>query len=158
MSPVDIRLIFPQRCALPDGEPALRTQLTTQHKHNAKLPRMTAHYYPAWDFLFFLGPHPGPMDVPRPQVELERHLPACPPAIAMQDPSHVCDLHHSSQQHWKLSPLSEVRDQTPILMDTSRVLSPLSHNRNSLPVILKCALGGLVRWVGEVFIFSSIYH
>ena len=37
----------------------------------------------------------------------------------MPFPSHICD--HSSQQHWILNPLSEVRDWTCILMDASRV-------------------------------------
>ena len=40
---------------------------------------------------------------------------------ATRDPSHVCNLYPSSQQHWILNPLSEARDQTPVLMDTSRV-------------------------------------
>ena len=31
------------------------------------------------------------------------------------------DLHHSSQQHWILNPLSEARGQTYILMDTSQI-------------------------------------
>ena len=44
-------------------------------------------------------------------------------AIATQDPSRICNLHHSSQQHWILNPLNEARDQTCILMDTSRILS-----------------------------------
>ena len=26
---------------------------------------------------------------------------------SMWDPSHICDLHHSSQQHWILNPLSK---------------------------------------------------
>ena len=26
------------------------------------------------------------------------------------DPSHVCDLHYSSRQHWILNPLTEARD------------------------------------------------
>ena len=38
---------------------------------------------------------------------------------------------HSSQQPWILNPLSKARDWTRILMDASRVLNPLSHNRNS---------------------------
>ena len=42
-------------------------------------------------------------------------------ATATQDPSRVCDLHHSSQQHWILNPLIEARNWTRILMDTSRV-------------------------------------
>jgi len=33
----------------------------------------------------------------------------------------VCNLHHSSQQHQILNPLSKARDRTCILMDTSRV-------------------------------------
>ena len=37
------------------------------------------------------------------------------------DPSLIFDLHCSSCQHWILNPLSEVRDQTRILMVTSRV-------------------------------------
>ena len=48
------------------------------------------------------------------------------------DLSCVCDLYHSSRQHQILNPLSETRDQTCILMDTSWVLNPLSHNGNSL--------------------------
>ena len=36
-------------------------------------------------------------------------------------PSHVCDLHQRSQKCLILSPLSEVRDQTCILMDTSQI-------------------------------------
>ena len=42
----------------------------------------------------------------------------------------VCDLHHSSQQRWILNTLSEARDQTWVLMDTSRVCYPLSHSGN----------------------------
>lgn len=41
-------------------------------------------------------------------------------------------LHHSSGQSWILKPLSEARDQSCVLMDTSRVLSPLSHDGNSI--------------------------
>ena len=33
----------------------------------------------------------------------------------------VAILHHSSQQHWILNPLSKARDQTHVLMDPSRV-------------------------------------
>ena len=48
-------------------------------------------------FLFvFLGLHPWPMEVPRLGIELELQPPADTIAIAMPDPSHVCDLHHSS--------------------------------------------------------------
>ena len=40
------------------------------------------------------------MEVPRLGVPLELQLPAYTTATATQDPSHVWDLHHSSQQHW----------------------------------------------------------
>ena len=33
----------------------------------------------------------------------------------------ICDLHHSSQQCWILNPLSEGKDRTHVLMDTSQV-------------------------------------
>ena len=56
------------------------------------------------------------MEVPRLGVKLELHLPAI--AIAMPDPTHISDLHHSSRQHWILNPLREARDRTHILMDT----------------------------------------
>ena len=54
-------------------------------------------------------------------VELELQLPAYTTATETQDPSHIYDLHHSSRQCWILNPLSEARDQTHILMDTSRI-------------------------------------
>ena len=39
----------------------------------------------------------------------------------MGDPSHVCKLHHSAQQHQILNPLAKARNQTCILTDTSQV-------------------------------------
>ena len=65
----------------------------------------------------FLGPHLWHMEIPRRGVELELQLPAY--VTAVQDPWCICNLHHSSQQQWFLNPLSRVRDQTLILMDTS---------------------------------------
>ena len=44
----------------------------------------------------------------------------------------ICNLHHSLQQCWILSPLSKAKDGICIHKDTSRVLNPLSRNRNSL--------------------------
>ena len=69
----------------------------------------------------FLGPHLWHTDVPRLEVESELELPAYPTAIAKPDPSFICDLHHSSWQIQILNPLSEARDQTCILMDTSQI-------------------------------------
>ena len=50
------------------------------------------------------------MEVPRLRVKSELQLLAY--IIAVWDLSHVCDLHHSSQQHRILYPLSEARGQT----------------------------------------------
>ena len=69
----------------------------------------------------FLGPHLRHVEVPGLGVESELQLPAYTTATATRDPSHVCDLHHSSWQCWILNPLKEARDQTCILTDTSRV-------------------------------------
>ena len=61
-------------------------------------------------FVFvFLGPNPQHTEVPRVGVKLELYLPAYTTAIARWDPSHVCNLYHSSQQPWILNPLSEAR-------------------------------------------------
>ena len=38
-----------------------------------------------------------------------RQLLAYTTATATQDTSHICDVHHSSQQHWILNLLSEAR-------------------------------------------------
>ena len=54
-----------------------------------------------------------------PPAELE--LLAYTTATATQDLSCLCDLHHSSRQCRILNPLSEARDRTPILMDTSLI-------------------------------------
>ena len=61
------------------------------------------------------------MEVPRLVVELELQLLAYSTATAMEDLNHVCKLHHSSQQCLTSDPLTEGRDQTHILMDTSRI-------------------------------------
>ena len=61
------------------------------------------------------------MEVPELGVELELQLLAYATGTAMQDLSHVCDLHHSSQQCWILNPLSGARDRARILMDMSWV-------------------------------------
>ena len=80
----------------------------------------------------FLGPHPRHMEVPRLGVKSELEPPAYTTGTAAQDLSRVCNLHHSSWQCWILNPLSEARDRTCVLMDSSQIPTPLSHNRNSL--------------------------
>ena len=58
------------------------------------------------------------MDVPRPGVQSELQPPAYTPATAALDPSRICDLHGSLQQHWILNPLSKAMAPTCILIET----------------------------------------
>ena len=73
-----------------------------------------------WFFFFFAFFRAAPVtcDVSRVGAESELQLPAYTTAIAVWDPSRICDLHHSSQQHRILNSLSEARDQTHIPVDT----------------------------------------
>ena len=59
------------------------------------------------------------MDVPRLGVQSQLQLSAYATATATLDPSHVCDLHHSSRQCQIPDPLMEAGDRTCSLMDTS---------------------------------------
>ena len=72
-------------------------------------------------FFCFLGLHSCLMEVPRLGVKSELQLPAYTTATATQDLSSICDLHHSSWQCQILNPLSEARDRTYVLMDTSQI-------------------------------------
>ena len=52
-------------------------------------------------------------------VESKLQLPTYTTVTARQDPSRICNLHHGSQQHWILNPLSKVRDPTHTLTETT---------------------------------------
>ena len=67
---------------------------------------------------FFFWLHLQPMEAPRLGVKVELQLPVYTTATATRDLSCICDLHHSSRQHWILNSLSEARDRTNILKDT----------------------------------------
>ena len=81
------------------------------------------------------------MEVPRLEVESELQLPATATATAMQDPSRVADLHHSSRQCWIPDPLgSEAREQTHILMVISRIhfhcaMTGTAHHHDLMKVV-----------------------
>ena len=61
-------------------------------------------------FWLFLGLHLQYMEVARLGVQSELQLLVYTRATATQDPSCICDLHQSSQQHWILNPLTKARD------------------------------------------------
>ena len=71
------------------------------------------------------------MEVPGLGVKSKLQVQAYATAMATPDLNSICKLCQSLQQHWILNPLSEARDQTRILMDTSRVLNTLSHSGNA---------------------------
>ena len=79
-----------------------------------------SHFTPNFLFFCFLGLHLQHMEVPRLGDKLELQLLAYATDTAMLDPSHICNLHHSSWQHRILNPLSKVRNWIHILMDISR--------------------------------------
>ena len=53
------------------------------------------------------------MEVSRLEVKLEPQLPAYTTAPATQDPSLICDLHHSSQQRRILNPTEQGQGLKP---------------------------------------------
>ena len=75
-------------------------------------------------FFVFLGLHLQHMEFLRLGVKSELQLLAYTTDTATPDPSHVCDLHHGSWQHWILNPLSEAKDRTHILLAASRLCCP----------------------------------
>ena len=96
-------------------------------------------------FFCFLGPQGRHMEVPKLRIQSELLLLAYATATAMEDPSCICDLHHSSQPHRILNPLSETGDGTHILMDTSRVSFCCATMGTPLPSFL----GSLMLLGGE---------
>ena len=63
-------------------------------------------------FVFFYGLPPQHMEVCRLGVQLELQLLAYTTATATPDPSSICDLQHSLQQHHIPNRLSEAGDRT----------------------------------------------
>ena len=74
-------------------------------------------------YLFcILEPQVWQREVARLGVESELQLLSYATATATKDPSHFCELHHSSRQRQTLNPLREARDWTYILMDARQFL------------------------------------
>ena len=71
---------------------------------------------------FFFRAAPMAYEGSRARVKSELQLPVY--TTATQDLSCIYDLHHSSQQHQILNPLSEARDQARNLMVTSWIAAP----------------------------------
>ena len=82
-------------------------------------------------FSSFLSLYLQHMEVPRLRSKSELQLLAYTTATATPDPNPICNLCWSLQQRQILNLPSEARDRSSILMDTSWVLNPLSHNGSS---------------------------
>ena len=93
-------------------------EVTQSHESGDKEP---FSFFLSFFFFLVLGPLPRHMAVPGLGIQSDLQPLAYTTTIATQDPSCICDLHHSSWQHQALNPLSEARDPTPVLMGTSRV-------------------------------------
>ena len=73
-------------------------------------PTSSQHFIFFFFFLVILGLYPLHIEVPRLGVESQLQLLASTTAIATWNVSHICKLHHSSQQHWILNRLNKARD------------------------------------------------
>ena len=71
-------------------------------------------------------------------------------ARATPDLNPIWDLHHSSQQHQILNPVSETRYWTCIFTETSPVLNSLSHNGNSQQHQIRATSGTYATACGNV--------
>jgi len=80
-------------------------------------------------------------------AELEIQLMVYTTATAMQYPSCVCDLHHSSQQRQILKSLSEARDQTHNLMIPSWICFHCATMRTPLFLFLIKVDGVVMRGI-----------
>ena len=94
------------------------------------------------------------MEAPKLRVELELQLPAYTEATATPDPSHSCDLYHSSWQHQILNTLKKARVRTCVLMDTSQIHFHRAMTGTSIPIFL---MGFKKLWDLLAFVWFIIF-
>ena len=92
-------------------------------KHLRGTMRIVAMSFCSFSSFFFFRAAPAAFGSSKARSPSELQQLAYTTAPEKQALSYGCDLHHSSQQRQILNPLSKARDQTCILMDTSRVVS-----------------------------------
>ena len=102
-------------CSNPKGAPE-ETQKIASWMHRRKtLGSLESPFEMCFFFLFFLifflwaAPAACGSSQAKGQIGAELQLPAYTTATAVLDPSHSCNLHHSSPQHQILTPLREAR-------------------------------------------------
>ena len=97
------------------------TPVTMTGSRMTKWPNTGLIFFSFFFLSFFLGPHLWHKEAPRQAVKSELQLSAN--TTATPDLSRVCEEHHGSWQCRILNPMSEARDQTCILMNTSWVVT-----------------------------------
>ena len=102
-------------------------------------------------------PHPQHMEAPRPGVESKLQLPTYTIATATQDPSCICNLHHSSWQRPIPNPPSEARDRTCIPMDTSWVCYCRATTATSSFSIWRISLFLVLPTYFHIYMYSFTY-
>ena len=117
----------------PGQQQQYRRQGQTQHQ-------LGCYWCVVFLFVCFLGLHLPHMEVPGQGLKWELQLRPMPQPHQMSDPSSTCELGHSLWQPWIFNFLSEDRDWTHTLTDTSQVLHLLSHNGNNGNVL--CIVNG----------------
>ena len=91
------------------------------------------------------------MEVPRLGIELELRLPAYTTAIATQDLSCICDLHHTSWQCQIPKPLTKARDRTRICMDTSWICFHFTTTGTPRVIFLKSKVYTQQLWFLKIY-------
>ena len=86
----------------------------------------SSNYIKTWNVIYlasfvFLGLHPWHMEVPRLGVEWDLQPLTYTTATARWDPSHICDLHHSSYNAGSLTHWARPGNQICIFMGTGLV-------------------------------------
>uniref|UniRef100_A0A8D0ZDY0 C2 DOCK-type domain-containing protein n=1 Tax=Sus scrofa TaxID=9823 RepID=A0A8D0ZDY0_PIG len=88
------------------------TKVLRSYVDNAEKPGISDQLYKAVKALEYIFKF-----IVRSRILFNHH--SCQPTPQPQQ-RRICNLHHSSRQHWILNPLSEARDRTCILMDITK--------------------------------------
>ena len=110
----------PQFMATPDPQPTEQGQGSNTQPHGSQSDFYPLTGTPYYYFFYFQGCTCGIWKFPGQGSNWRCSCQAAPQQLT-PDLSHICDLHLSSLQCWILSPLSEARDGTHILVDTGWV-------------------------------------
>ena len=95
-----------------------------------KRPNLVILFFFFLFFFFSAAPAAYGSSQARGWIKAALQLPAHATATATRDPRPIFNLCCSSRQHGIPKPMIETRDQNWVLVDTSWVLNPLSHNGN----------------------------